>query len=285
VRSPGNHARYLTQWFPEGPVRDDAGGEEATAMFQFDDESSRRLEAAYLTPDVVAQRRSVRGWLALRPRERVLDVGVGPGFLAAEMAGEVGADGIVAGIDISESMLALAKERAATIDLRTGTAGSVPYPDACFDVAVSTQVLEYVADLPAALAELRRVVRPGGRILILDTDWDSIVWRSGDDARMAAVLAAWEGHLADPRLPRRLLSELRSAGFTPDTPLVLPLLNVGFDPVQAFSAGVIDIIGDFVTQRGTLPAAEVDAWKTDLRSLGDGYFFSLNRYVFRAIRD
>jgi arsenite methyltransferase len=257
-------------------------------MLQFDDESSRRLVAAYLTPDVVGQRRSVRSLLELRPGERVLDVGVGPGFLAAEMAGEVGevgAGGMVAGIDVSESMLALAKGRDAALDLRAGSVGSIPYPDASFDVAVSTQVLEYVADVPAALAELRRVVRPGGRILILDTDWDSIVWRSGDDARMAAVLDSWEGHLADPRLPRRLLGELRSAGFTPDTPVVLPLLNVGFDPVRAFSAALIDIVGDFVAERGPLPAAEVDAWKADLRSLGDGYFFSLNRYVFRAIRD
>jgi len=254
-------------------------------MFQFDDEGSRRLEAVYLTPDVVAQRRSVRGWLELRRGERVLDVGVGPGFLAAEMAQEVGADGMVAGIDVSQSMLALAKGRDAAVDLRAGSAGSIPYPDASFDAAVSTQVLEYVADVPAALAELRRVVRPGGRILILDTDWDSIVWRSGDNARMAAVLAAWEAHLTDPRLPRRLLDELRSAGFTPDMPLVLPLLNVGFDPGHAFSAGLIDIIGDFATERRALPSAEVDAWKADLRSLGDGYFFSLNRYVFRAIRD
>ena len=198
---------------------------------------------------------------------------------------EVGADGMVAGIDISESMLALAKQRDPAIDLRAGSAGSIPYPDAGFDVAVSTQVLEYVTDISAALAELRRVVRPGGRVLILDTDWDSIVWRSGDDARMAAVLAAWEGHLADPRLPRRLLGELRSAGFTPDTPLVLPLLNVGYDPVHAFSAGLIDIVGDFVAQRGALSGAEIDAWKADLRSLGDDYFFSLNRYIFRAVRD
>jgi hypothetical protein len=58
----------------------------------------------------------------------------------------------------------------------------------------------------------------------------------------------------------------------------------GLRPGRAFSAGLIDIIGDFVAERGVLPAAQVDAWKADLRSLGDGYFFSLNRYVFRAIR-
>jgi len=146
---------------PRRSARDDADAREATAMLRFDEQSSRRLEAAYLTPDVVAQRCSVRGWLELRPGERVLDVGVGPGFLAAEMAAEVGADGMVAGIDVSESMLALAKGRDAAIDLRAGSAGSIPYPDTSFDAAVSTQVLEYVADVPAALTELRRVVRPG----------------------------------------------------------------------------------------------------------------------------
>jgi SAM-dependent methyltransferase len=250
-------------------------------MLHFDDEGARRVEAAYTTPDVVAQRRVVRGWLALTPGERVLDVGVGPGFLAAEMAAEVGPGGLVAGIDVSGSMLELARRRAPGVDLRVGGAEAIPYPDASFDVAVSTQVLEYVPDVPAALAELHRVVRPGGRILILDSDWDSIVWRSGDDARMAAVLKAWEHHLADPRLPRRLLGELRTAGFDPAPPEVWVMLNVGFDPATTFSAGLIDLVGDFVAARGV---AGTDAWKEDLRSLGDGYFFSLNRYVFRARR-
>jgi arsenite methyltransferase len=252
-------------------------------MLRFDDKEARQVEAVYLTPDVVAQRRSVRGWLALKPGERVLDVGVGPGFLAAEMAGDVGPDGAVAGIDVSESMLALARGRPAPhpIDLRVGGADAIPYPDESFDVAVSTQVLEYVPDIPKALSELRRVVRPGGRVLILDTDWDSIVWRSGDDARMAEVLAVWEGHLADPRLPRRLLGELRAAGFEPEPPVAWVLLNAGFDPEGSFSAKLIDVVADFVTGRGL---AGVDAWKEDLRSLGEDYFFSLNRYVFRANR-
>src|SRR3954469_16906749 len=206
-----------------------------TSALDFDDAASRLLEETYTTDDVVAQRRRVLELLALRPAEHVLDVGVGPGLLAVDVARAVGPTGRVCGIDPSPSMLAIARRRAgeAGVELAGGTAAAIPHGDASFEGAVRTQVLEYVADVPAALAELHRVVRPGGRILILDTDWDSIVWRSGDDARMAAVLAAWEGHLADPRLPRRLLGELRSAGFTPDTPLVLPLLNAGFDPVHA----------------------------------------------------
>jgi protein-L-isoaspartate O-methyltransferase len=58
-------------------------------MMEFDADAASRVEAAYTTPDIVAQRDRVRAALALEPGEQVLDVGVGPGFLAAEMAAEV----------------------------------------------------------------------------------------------------------------------------------------------------------------------------------------------------
>jgi arsenite methyltransferase len=257
-----------------------------TSTLQYDAEASRLIEATYTTPDVVAQRRGVRQALGLRPGERVLDVGVGPGLLAAEMAAEVGPGGRVCGVDVSEPMLALARGRAtapgaAPVELRRADATRLPYPAASFDAAVSTQVLEYVADVPGALAELHRVLRPGGRVLVLDTDWDSIVWRSGDDQRMERVLAAWEEHLVDPHLPRTLKGSLERAGFQVAPPRVLPLLNVGFDPAT-YSAGLLEIMARFVVGRGGLRAEEVDAWAADLRGLGPDAFFSLNRYLFLA---
>jgi arsenite methyltransferase len=257
-------------------------------MLQFDADAARRIEAIYRTPDVVEQRREVLRALALVPGERVIDIGSGPGLLAAEMAEAVGPDGRVCGIDVSDSMLRLAEARpvsagSAATEFRKGGADRIPYPDSSFDVAISTQVLEYVEDVPAALTEIHRVLRPGGKVLILDTDWDSIVWRCADRARMQRVLVAWDQHLVDPYLPRTLGGSLELAGFEVAQPRIVPLLNVGFDP-HSYSAGIMELIANFVVGRDGLTAEDVDAWLEDLRSLGDGSFFSLNRYLFLAVR-
>ncbi|HEY0617646.1 MAG TPA: methyltransferase domain-containing protein [Kribbella sp.] len=253
---------------------------------QFDPGMSRQIESVYTTPDVIEQRRVVRMALALRPGDRVLDVGVGPGLLAAEMADEVGPEGRVCGIDISDSMLAIAASRAditrgPTIELEPGSAGRIPHGAESFDVVVSTQVFEYVDDVAGALDEVRRVLRPAGRVVLLDTDWGSIVWRSSDDERMARVLTAFEEHLEDPHLPRTLGDSLDKAGFTVTHLQVAPMLNAGFDP-RTYSAGLIDIVAGFVPGRGGVTEEEAQAWADDLRGLGDSYFFSLNRYLFVA---
>jgi SAM-dependent methyltransferase len=257
-------------------------------MLQFDEETARRIEASYVTPDMVEQRRVVRRLLALGPGERVLDIGSGPGFLLHEMAAEVGPQGRAAGVDPSDSMLAIAGARdpaaaAAPVDLHPGDALALPFPDGSFDAATSTQVMEYVADIPAALAEARRVLRPGGRLLILDTDWDSIVWHSADPARMDRVLDAWTEHLAHPHLPRHLPRHLREAGFALTGCEAWPILNRRGDGGN-FSSGVIPIIAGFVPGRRGVSAEEAAAWAADLAARGDDYFFSLNRYLFVATR-
>jgi SAM-dependent methyltransferase len=254
----------------------------------FDEATSRRVEATYSTPDVAGQRRTILAALGLKPGEDVLDIGSGPGYLACEMGSGVGPGGSVTGVDPSENMLSIARARprpagSALVEFRAGEATALPCAGNSFDVVTSTQVYEYVEDVPAALAEARRVLRPGGRLLVLDTDWDSIVWQSGDAGRMRRVLRAWDGHLADPHLPRRLAGLLGEAGFSVTQVAAIPLLNVGYDP-DTYSAGLIEFVAAFVPRRTDITAAEVTAWASDLTGLGPAYFFSLNRYLFLGVR-
>ena len=118
---------------------------------------------------------------------------------------------------------------------------------------------------------------------MLDTDWDSIVWHSSDRERMQRVLTAWNEHLADPYLPRRLPRLLRAAGLEPTKCAIIPLLNVGADR-DSFSAGMSGLIAAYVAGRGGVSEADATAWEQDLAGLGDDYFFSLNRYLFLAQR-
>ncbi len=201
----------------------------------FDEATSRRVEATYRTPDVAGQRRAVLAALGLKPGEHVLDIGSGPGFLAREMGRQAGPDGSVTGVEPSQDMLSIARARpgeadSAPVGFRAGEAIALPCAGESFDAVTSTQVYEYVDDVPAALAEAWRVLRPGGRLLVLDTDWDSIVWRSSDHDRMRRVLRAWDGHLADPHLPRRLTGLLAGRRLLGDPPGGHPAAERGLRP-------------------------------------------------------
>lgn len=262
-----------------------------TSMLQFDDAGARRIEAIYSTPDVVAQRRWTREALNLRPGESVLDVGSGPGFLAAEMASEVGPTGRVSGVDISEAMLSMARSRcaklssAALVDFHVGDATKLPFPDEAFNAAVSTQVYEYLTDVDAAIREVKRVLKSGGRFLVVDTDLDSIVWHGADPALTATVLRAWDEHLVDPHLPGTLTRRLHSNGLVVQAQDAHAVLNPAYDE-DTYSHGLIGLIKDFVPGRQGITQEQAEMWSEQLRRAGEtgNYFFSLNRYLFLAVK-
>jgi arsenite methyltransferase len=256
------------------------------AMLEFDEGAARQIQRLYSTPDVVAQREQVLALLSPQPGERILDVGSGPGFLVASMADAVGDRGAVHGLDPSSPMNAVARELATSrpwVSIDTGDALKLPYPDATFDAAVSTQVYEYVADIPTALSELRRVLKPGGRTLILDTDWDSVVWHAADRERHQRIMAAWEEHLVHPHLPPALPGHLRRAGFAVTGRSLIPLFNPTYEP-NSYSAMIMDVIAEFVSGRQNLTPEDIDGWRQDLRARAedDDYLFSVNRYCFLA---
>ena len=254
-------------------------------MLPFDDgDSARRLAATYATPDVVGQRRRTLELLDVRPGERVLDVGTGPGQLLEALADAVGPSGAATGADPSPAMAAMARERCAeraTVH-DGGVDGPDSLPDGPFDAIVCTQVMEYVPDVPAALREFARVLRPGGRVLVLDTDWDSAVWHVADRERHRRVMDAWDDHLAHPRLPCTLGPRLREAGFDDVRVDVIGLLNPVWDP-DTFSAEMVRMIARYVPGHRGVTEQEARGWLDDVTDRDD-YFFSLNRYSFRAVR-
>ena len=240
----------------------------------------------YAAPDVAAQRRAVLDALKLLPREKVLDIGCGPGFMVQELLPIVGPAGKVSAIDVNEGAIALARTRCeahSNVEFQSANATALPYTDSLFDAAVSTQVYEYVRDLNAALRELYRVLRPGGRAVIMDTDWRTAVWHSSDCQRMDRILKAWDEHLVDPILPRTLAAQLRDAGFVIRKQDVFVFLNSEYNS-NTYSHGLAKMIGAFVPGRQGITKDEVIAWAEDLQTLADSgdYFFSLNRYLFVA---
>jgi ubiquinone/menaquinone biosynthesis C-methylase UbiE len=110
--------------------------------------------------------------LALQKGDRVLETGVGSGINLAYIAERVGPSGFIAGIDISERMLELARAKAGgipvTVELRAGNAVRLPYGDGSFDALLQFGGINFFSNRRAAIGEMVRVVRPGGRILIVD---------------------------------------------------------------------------------------------------------------------
>ena len=120
-------------------------------------------------------RRRATDLAELRPGGRALDVATGTGDLAFELASRVGSGGEVVGVDFSERMLELARVKAgeralggASVRFETGNALALTYPDGEFDAATVGFGARNFSDLDRGLSEMARVVRPGGRVVVLE---------------------------------------------------------------------------------------------------------------------
>jgi arsenite methyltransferase len=174
-------------------------------MLEFDAATARLLEDAYRGSDVVKRRLATLEVLAPEAGDAVLDVGCGSGYLPVELARAVGEAGEVIAIDPSAEMRKAAANQCdgfANVRILDGTATELPLHDSIVNRAASLQVFEYLSDIPGALAEIRRVLRPGGRLVIGDMHWDSWIWHSAEPARMTKMIMAWDHHLTDRTVPR-----------------------------------------------------------------------------------
>jgi demethylmenaquinone methyltransferase/2-methoxy-6-polyprenyl-1,4-benzoquinol methylase len=121
-------------------------------------------------------RRAAVDWIAARPDERVLDVATGTGMVAQALRDRYGC--AVVGLDRSPDMLSVARRRVGVYDeLLEGRAESLPFADGSFDHLTFTYLLRYVDDPAATMRELARVVKPGGRMAMVEFGLPARPWR------------------------------------------------------------------------------------------------------------
>jgi SAM-dependent methyltransferase len=168
--------------------------------------------------------RRLRAWeqaeLGLRAGHRLLDVGCGLGEAALALAPLLGGGGEVVGVDASAEMVRAARSRAGAapclVRFVVGDASTLPGPDDSFDAVRCERTLQWLTDPVTAVAEMARVVRPGGRVSLIDTDWSTFAIDVGDDDLAARVSAAMRDERGRPSNVGRRLGELaRSVGLLP----------------------------------------------------------------------
>ena len=185
---------------------------------------------------------------AVRPGDRALDVATGTGDLAIELDRRVAPGGEVVGVDFAESMLELAREKAPGLRFEAGNALDLPYRDGEFAATTVGFGARNFSDLHAGLAEMARVTRPGGRVVVLEIttpqrpplSWFFRLWF---DALVPAL-----GRLAgDPDAYSYLPSSVRR--FPVPAELARQLASVGLEDVRwTLTAG-----GIIAIHVGTVP--------------------------------
>ncbi|HVW32199.1 MAG TPA: methyltransferase domain-containing protein [Acidimicrobiia bacterium] len=212
--------------------------------------------------------------LRLEPGHRVLDVGCGTGEDTRRLAALVGPGGTAMGVDVSKAMVEVARARSvghglpATFDVVDGA--ELPFPDNSFDAVRAERVLIHCPDPQAVLAEMVRVLRPGGRIVAIDVDFDLCVLDLPDLALTRRTISAMSDSMASGTIGRQLVRRFRALGLTE------PAFDCRFVPMsQEFLSHLIPGSLEGAVADGLLDRATADAcWQACEAEFAAGGLFS-----------
>ncbi|MEW6301456.1 MAG: methyltransferase domain-containing protein [Thermodesulfobacteriota bacterium] len=226
--------------------------------------------------------------LDLRPGLSVLDVGSGPGYMALELGRRVGAGGSVTGVDINATFVSKATERAREhglpqVRFQHAAFPPLPFADRAFDRAFCKNVLEYVDSAEETLQEIARVTRPGGKVVLIDSDWDMLALDVTDEALHDRILHAVKTTATrEPRIGRKLYRLCRAAGLQDISVRIFasPDLDGWALPMLEHS------LYQYATVSGEVNQHEADAWLGDVkrRAQRREYFFCLPQFVVSATK-
>lgn len=214
--------------------------------------------------------RRLRAWahdgLAVRPGERAVDIGAGTGSEVQVLAAAVGPDGEALGVEPNAGLRAVAEQRAAEAGSAArfvdGDALALPLGDAEVDVVWCERVFQHLAEPERAAAEIARVLRPGGRVALLDTDWATTVLHPGEPTVVAALADCALAAAANPYAGRRLLGDLAAAGLVVD--------DIGSQALiqdhRAVTWPLVRMLGEAALRRELITAEQRDALYADLEA-------------------
>jgi len=236
----------------------------ATADAERARDLAARLERRAKAEDEVAARDTYLGLLDIAAGERVLDVGCGSGAVTRAIAKRVGSRGLAVGLDQSPALLAVARELARQagvgdcVEFHEGNALRLPFPDSSFDAVVCVTVLSHVPKGEAAIPELVRVLRPGGRLGVFDLDTDMTAFTHPDRALTRRIVAAASDATAvNGWLVRLLPSLFQRAG-------IVDVRARGFFPLEtdlrSFYAGMADRCAEVAARAGVITDFQRRAW-------------------------
>ena len=233
-------------------------------------------------PDPTPHRSDRRG--ALRPGDTVVEVGSGTGVTLADLAEAVAPGGRAIGFEPQPFFAGLARQRLAdrgfthaSVDF--GAAEAIPVDDATVDAAVAQTVLIHVPAAAAALAEMCRVVRPGGRVASIDQDGDALVIDHPDkEVTRRLVAFSSDERYADGWTGRRLQRMFRTAGL--DDVTVTMRCHLETEPGLFLHAMALRL-AEIALEVGVLSETEWRRWTAGLAELTDAgsFFASANYYL------
>jgi len=235
------------------------------------------LDALTALDFIRAYKRRTFELLDLHPGASVLDLGCGTGDDVQELARLVGPSGRVVGVDCSETVIAEACERVwgstLPVVFQVADAYALPFPDATFDACRADRVFHHLEHPCQAFGELLRVVRPGGRILLFDPDFETAIVDAPDRALTRRLLNFYCDGYRDGWMGRRLPGLFREAGLTEIIVEPVPVLLT--DLAQANVVLALEGTVTRAAASGLVDGVEGTAWLDALRTAsGNGQFFA-----------